>query len=105
MGPKGDTIGDVDRRAERLAVDEITRLRPNDWSSIEIRMIDLSALGFRADCEAHLRVGSGVMIDIEGIGPVQAQVEWQHGGQFGGSFLMPIDLGRCVWGRESPNPA
>jgi hypothetical protein len=43
---------DGGRRSERLAVDAETRLRPNSWSSLQIRMLDLSASGFRAECEA-----------------------------------------------------
>ena len=97
MGSKIHAIGDLERRAERLALDESTRLRPNSWSSLEVRVLDVSPLGFRADCDAHLRPGSAVTLEIPGIGPVEAQVEWQRGNQFGARFFAPIDLDRCEW--------
>ena len=28
------------RKSERMAVDETTRLRPNEWSSLEVRIVD-----------------------------------------------------------------
>ncbi|HYE28209.1 MAG TPA: PilZ domain-containing protein [Allosphingosinicella sp.] len=85
------------RKAERLALDAETRLRPNSWSSLLIRMLDLSASGFRAECEARVRPGGSVSLDIPGIGSVEAQVEWQRGDQFGARFFAPIALERCQW--------
>ena len=89
--------GDQGRRAERLALDEAARLRPNSWSSLEVTMLDLSRLGFRARCEARLQPGGCVSLDIPGVGAVDAQVEWQRREQFGARFLRPIDLDRCQW--------
>lgn len=90
-------IGDTVRRAERKLLDEAARLRPNDWSSVEIRMADISELGFRAAAEARLRVGGLVSLEVPGIGVVDAQVEWQRGGEFGARFLAPLALDRCGW--------
>jgi hypothetical protein len=105
MGSKAYATGDLERRAERLALDESARLRPNSWSSLEIRMLDLSSLGFRADCEARLQRGSAVSLEIPGLGAVEAQVEWQRGNQFGAHFFAPIDLERCEWALgEGPHP-
>ena|SRR5687768_2065899 len=88
---------DKERRAERVTLDAATRLRPNDWSSLEVRMIDLSASGFRATCEARLQRGGCVSLDVAGIGSVDAQVEWQRGDMFGARFIDPIDLEKCSW--------
>ena len=85
------------RRAERVTLDEATRLRPNDWSSLEVRMIDLSDSGFRASCDARLQTGGLVSLDVAGIGTVDAQVEWQRGGCFGARFISPIDIRNCTW--------
>jgi hypothetical protein len=85
------------RRAERRALDEAARLRPNDWSSLEIRMLDLSELGFRGLCEARLRRGGCVTLEIPGLGAVEAQVEWRRGDEFGARFLIPVDLEACAW--------
>lgn len=90
--------GDRARQAERLGLDAAARLRPNDWSSVEVSMVDLSELGFSARCDARVLPGSGVSLDIPGIGAVEAQVEWQRGQQFGARFVVPIDLEKCEWG-------
>jgi hypothetical protein len=97
MGSKPIRSDDQARQAERLELDESARLRPNSWSSLEIRMVDLSELGFRAACEARLQAGSCVSLEIPGIGGVDAQVEWQRTGEFGARFLQPIDLASCRW--------
>ena len=88
---------DSGRRSERLELDAETRLRPNSWSSLQIRMLDLSATGFRAECEARVQPGGSVSLDVPGIGAVEAQVEWQRGDQFGARFFAPIELQRCQW--------
>lgn len=85
------------RRTERLPLDAEARLRPNDWSSLQVRMLDLSSAGFRAECEARVQPGGSVSLDIPGIGAVEAQVEWQRGDQFGARFFAPIELKRCHW--------
>ncbi|HEX8261456.1 MAG TPA: hypothetical protein VF547_01130 [Allosphingosinicella sp.] len=97
MGSKPIRIEDQGRRAERLALDEAARLHPNSWSSLEIRMIDLSEFGFRAACDARLRPGGGISLDIPGLGPIDAQVEWHRGGEFGARFFAAIDLDLCLW--------
>jgi hypothetical protein len=80
------------RRSERIEVDAKTRLRPNDWSSLEVRIIDLSPDGFRAECEATVLRHSLVRIDLPGLGEVEAQVSWRRRGEFGARFLAPIDV-------------
>jgi hypothetical protein len=79
-----------------MPVDETARLRPNDWSSLEVRLVDLSAEGFRAKCEATMLRGSTVRIDLPGIGEVEAQLTWRRGGEIGARFIVPIDLSRCT---------
>ena len=85
------------RKAERLPLDAEARLRPNSWSSLQIRMLDLSSAGFRAECEARVQPGGSVSLDIPGIGAVEAQVEWQRGDQFGARFYAPIEMKSCQW--------
>ena len=97
MGGRAEGQETRERRAERMPLDESTRLRPNEWSSLEIRMIDLSSSGFRANCEARLRPGSCVSLDIPGVGAVDAQVEWQRGDTLGARFYQPIDIEGCTW--------
>ncbi|HYG49034.1 MAG TPA: PilZ domain-containing protein [Allosphingosinicella sp.] len=88
---------DSGRQSERLAVDAETRLRPNSWSSLQIKMLDLSASGFRAECEARVKPGSSVSLDVPGLGAVDAQVEWQRGDQIGARFFAPIEIESCQW--------
>ena len=80
-----------------MALDEPTRLRPNDWSSLEVRIIDLSRSGFRARCDARLPTGGCVSLDMPGIGAVEAQVEWQRDDELGAKFLHPVSLENCAW--------
>lgn len=89
------------RRSERIEVDETTRLRPNEWSSLEVRLVDLSAEGFRAECEATILCGSPIRIELPGIGEVEAQVSWRRKGEIGASFREPIDLELCGIARVS----
>lgn len=84
------------RRSERINVDEKARLRPNSWSSLEVRLVDLSEAGFRAECEATILCGSPISIDLPGIGPVDAQVTWRRSGEIGAQFTVPIDLADCT---------
>lgn len=88
---------DSSRQSVRLALDAETRLRPNNWSSLQIRMLDLSTSGFRAECEARVKPGGSVSLDVPGIGSVDAQVEWQRDDQFGARFYAPIDVKLCQW--------
>ncbi len=83
------------RRSERINVDETARLRPNSWSSLEVRVVDLSEAGFRAECEATILCGSAVWVDLPGLGEVEAQVTWRRNGEIGAKFVVPIDLERC----------
>jgi PilZ domain len=80
------------RKARRIAVDEPARLHPNGWSSLEVRVLDCSESGFRAACDARVRIGFPVTLDIPGVGPTEAQVTWCRDGEFGARFTRPLDL-------------
>jgi len=75
-----------------VALDEPARLHPNDWCSLEVQLLDCSETGFRAACEAVLRVGSRVVVELPGPGPVGACVVWRSGHQFAARFETPVDL-------------
>ena len=92
----------VARRSERIPLYEATRLRPNDWSSVEIQVLDISGLGLRAECEVRLMRTCFLSIDLPGIGPTEAEVRWQECGQFGAAFARPIDLSLCSWTPSEP---
>ena len=85
------------RREERTRVSSTAEMRQQSWYSVEVAICDVSPLGFMAECEEHVAIGSHVSLDVPGIGPVHAQVRWQIGGKMGGMFLDPISLNRCEW--------
>ena len=85
------------RQEKRTQVDETARLHPNHWSSIEVRVVDVSANGFKAECEARVVVGSSVALEMPGIGRVHAHVTWRRGERFGAKFDLPTDISQCEW--------
>jgi hypothetical protein len=96
LSPILDGAGNV-RQDERTQVDEPARLHPNGWSSLEVRVLDISPSGFRAECEARVLNHSPVMLEVPGMGPVPAHVAWRRGSRFGAKFDTPIDVARCSW--------
>lgn len=78
-------------------MDEAARLHPNSWSSVEVRVLDISTNGFRAQCEARVMVGSSVTLEVAGLGPLRAHVTWRRGERFGAKFDQPVDVSRCGW--------
>lgn len=80
--------------AKPIALDEQVRLHPNEWSSVEARVIECSEAGFRAISDALVRVGFLVRLEVPGVGPVEAHVSWRRGNQFGATFVAPLDLTR-----------
>lgn len=97
----GEAPGFRSRRTARVDVsDAQVSLSPRTLYNIEIKVRNVSAAGFMAECAAPVRIGSYVTLDIPGIGPVEAQVRWQIGMRMGGMFLDPISLGRCEWVAE-----
>jgi hypothetical protein len=88
------------RRFPRYRVGERTRLRPNEWSSIQVGLLDISSHGFRAECEANLKIGGYVTLEVHGIGQVEAKIMWRQSEQLGAQFARPISLEHCAWVRE-----
>jgi hypothetical protein len=83
------------RKANRRFVDEPVRLHPNEWSSLEVRLLDCSEAGFRAECEARVRPGNLVTLEVPGVGPAPAQVSWCEGNVFGARFVEEIAFDRA----------
>ena len=80
------------RKGARKPVDDAVRLHPNSWSSLEARLIDWSETGFRAECEARVRVCDEVTLELPGIGPARAYVIWTRGREFGARFAQPLPV-------------
>ena len=105
MRSRNHAAAQAGRQEERHPLEVETRLKPNSWSSLSIRMLDVSSAGFRAECEARVLPGACVTLAIPGIGEVDAQVEWQRREEFGARFLAPLDLDRCEWSLGDANQA
>jgi hypothetical protein len=82
-------------KEKRLALDEDARLAPNDWSSVEVRLLECSETGFRAACDVTLRLHAPVTLEVPGIGAVRAYVAWRRAGEFVAKFEEPIELARA----------
>ena len=85
------------RRTGRVVVDGTSKLRSQQWYSVEVKVKNVSTCGFMAECREPVGIGSYVSLDVPGVGPVHAQVRWQIGGTMGGMFLDPISLLQCEW--------
>ncbi len=80
------------RKTERIIVDTAARLHPNGWCSLEVRLLDCSEGGFRACCEARVRIGDEVTLELPGAEPAKAWVSWRRGKEFGARFVQPFPL-------------
>jgi hypothetical protein len=92
------------RGDQRRPVDGAAQLSHSGWYKIEVTIRDVSTSGFMAECAEPVRIGSGVELEVPGIGAVSAQVRWQLGGRMGGMFLDPISLSRCEWTATPVSP-
>lgn len=92
------------RRHTRYPLYERARLRPNDWSTVQVGLRDISSHGFRAECDANLRIGGYVMLEIHGIGQVEAKVMWRRNDEIGAEFSRPISLHHCSWLSRDESP-
>jgi hypothetical protein len=90
------------RRVGRRPLQARARIRPNDWSSLEIDLVDFTEEGFRAACEANLKIGTFISVEVPGNGVVSAKIIWRSGEALGAKFVQPIDLRHCEWTSEVP---
>ena len=91
------------RKGDRKAVDEPVRLHPNAWSSLEVRLIDYSETGFRAESEARVSKFNEVTLELPGLGPVKASVAWSRGHEFGARFIQPIPVDKVELSPVGPH--
>jgi hypothetical protein len=85
------------RRHPRYPLLEQARLRPNDWSTIQVVLRDISSHGFRAGCDANLKIGGYVTLEVNGIGQVESKIMWRRNDEVGAEFVRPISLQYCGW--------
>lgn len=73
--------------------------QPREWIDVETvvddgsgRLLDsriwnISQGGFMADCEVKLPLGSQIVVELPGRGPVRAEIRWAVGWRFGAEIL------------------
>jgi hypothetical protein len=89
------------RKVERISIEKPARLRPNDWSVVNVNVVDVSTWGFRAAADIQLRPGAYLSIEVPGVGRCDAKVIWQQGREFGAQFLRAMPLDHCAWTRPA----
>ena len=72
---------------------------------LEVKLRDISSMGALVVCPVAIAPGTGLTIDIVGIGPVQGVVRWAQAGKFGLHFHDTFDLTRLAPKRERREPA
>ena len=60
--------------------------------TVEAKIVNLSAMGFRLRCDRELEVGNRVSLKVEKLPPVRAVIRWVRGDECGGAFLESVIL-------------
>lgn len=82
------------RGAQRQTVALDARLRAFGTTGAEAQVLNLSATGFMAECDAEVAVGTRVWLMLPGRERLNALVRWAWGGRLGGEFAEPIQLNK-----------
>ena len=75
---------------ERIPVFHRTRAVGPDGQPLSLVIVDLSASGIMARCDAPLASGSRLQVMLPAIGMCFAQVRWSLGGRIGCALDQPI---------------
>ena len=63
-----------------------------------IRLIDISARGFRGECAAPFEKPCILSLALPVFGDVKARLVWRRDGMIGAQFLVPIDMQALISG-------
>ncbi len=74
------------RRTLRKSVVLRARLRDRGATRFDIKVVDLSATGFRAETAYRLNPGTVVWVSLPGLASLEAVVAWQTRDQVGCAF-------------------
>lgn len=77
---------------DRIPVFHRTRAMGPDGQPLSLVIVDLSASGLMARCEAKLEAGSRLQVMFPAIGMCSAKVSWSLGGRIGCELDHPIGL-------------
>jgi hypothetical protein len=78
------------RRQPRVPVVMIARLRDRASNKYDVRLLDLSVTGFRAEAHYSLDAGQIVWLTIPGMQGLEATVAWRRGTVIGCNFRNPL---------------
>jgi hypothetical protein len=80
-------------RPARTDVNMRATLTTHDGRELNVKIRDLSGSGFRIEHSGELLAGDRVLLQAGRHGAVPAQIRWALGGEAGGQFLEPPELG------------
>jgi len=90
-GPDRAGEGDDDhRQQQRVPIAIPARLRDRHSNKYNVRLLDLSVTGFRAEAHYALDAGQIVWLAIPGMQGLEATVAWRRGLEIGCSFRQPL---------------
>lgn len=78
------------RRTLRKAVTLRARLRDRGATRFDIKILDLSLTGFRAETAYRLNPGTLVWVSLPGLASLEAEVAWQEREHVGCKFDTPL---------------
>ncbi len=78
------------RAAPRLSIDMEANLRAVTAKPFKVRVLDLSAEGFRIEAFVMLETGTDIWLRLPGLEPRHATVMWVEGYEAGCAFKQPL---------------
>jgi hypothetical protein len=81
---------DEHRRQQRVHVVMRAKLRDRHSHKYNVRLLDLSVTGFRAEADYSLDAGQIVWLAIPGMQGLEADIAWRDGLVIGCSFRQPL---------------
>ena len=83
-----------DRGDPRDAVHHRTRAHHADGRLLPLVVVNTSAGGLMARCEAQVEQGDRLRIDLPVVGVIQTEVRWALGGRIGCRFVAMLGMGQ-----------
>lgn len=93
----------LERTGHRVAASLAARVIVAGTRQHEATIVNISAYGLRAHCDAPLRRGDRVTVVLPCIGAQKAKIAWCHDGYFGAVFVETIDIRHLAAGDTNPN--
>lgn len=91
-GPAGDQPDEGPRRAPRAEVRFTASLRRRGGKASDVTMVDMSAIGFRAETASIFHVDTQVWLKLPGLDAILARVAWTSNMHIGCEFLQPLHI-------------